>query len=403
MIKFTSILVLLTSFSIRLTFGQDPVSCNPSYLPSNWKLIGPVDDYTVSNMGRAISVWVSPNNPQYILLGTRASGLWKSTDGGANWSNLTGFQLPACGVQGIAVYDNGTPLANDDRIYLATQFLGTEINEYSVGIAFSNNNGISWQYDYSMDIDPSLVGHPFTRTGNIGSMHLFLKPGSSDLYVLNGPNIYVKNLTTSDWTFFKTLDDFTTGSQHYSSEIDFLPENPNFQVISSIGGSTSDVYYTPNAGLTWLPVPTPAAPVPPPGSTLVDFKCSAVCANATTMYIYYCFSFDAGTDITISYLYQYDVSNPFSISIANTHDISGLTSGYYADDNLYELRELLVCPDALDMCFIRRAQGELFKADLPNSSDPIVFYTASRYYGANTHADIRAMAYYQSDIEDYIF
>lgn len=147
------ILFIILCFNL---FSQDPITCNESFLDSDWQISGPIEDDSYSNMGRIVSIWVAPTNPNYILVGTRTSGLWKSIDGGENWSNLTAFQLPACGVLGIAVYDNNTIDYADDIIYLGTEFNGSEMNVYSVGIAYSNDNGINWQYDYSMDSDADL-------------------------------------------------------------------------------------------------------------------------------------------------------------------------------------------------------------------------------------------------------
>ena len=401
----TKIACLLICFFLTLenAFSQEDVECSESYLTSDWSLVGPFQDNLYSNIGRVISIWVSPDDPDYILIGTRASGVWKTINGGENWENLTGHQLPACGATGIAVYDNGTTTLSDDHIYITTVFLGTEINEYNVGVAFSEDNGTTWEYDYSMDSDPSLGTYPFTRTGNIGSPNVYLKPGTDNLYILNGSIVYIKDLSSGDWSIFKNIDDFSTGTNHYPIEVDFLQGYADFTVISVADGTTSDVYYTYNGGADWEPIPAPTVPTPPTGYTLSNFKFSTTITNPEAMYILYTFGFENGTsDLTISYLYRYTVPLGGTIAITETHDVSGLTSGYIGD-NVYESRELFVCPDATDICFIRRGQGELFKTDLPTNSDPITFYPASQYYGSKTHADIRDMEYYQSGSLSYVY
>ncbi len=119
-------------------FAQGSFICETSTLPSDWSLLGPLSDEEYSNIGRVISLWISPHDPDYILAGTRSSGIWKTVNGGENWSNLTAYQLPATGAASIAVHDNGTPaVSSDDIIYASTQFYGSDIAVYGVGLIFS--------------------------------------------------------------------------------------------------------------------------------------------------------------------------------------------------------------------------------------------------------------------------
>lgn len=73
----TKIACLLICFFLTLenAFSQEDVECSESYLTSDWSLVGPFQDNLYSNIGRVISIWVSPDDPDYILIGTRASGV----------------------------------------------------------------------------------------------------------------------------------------------------------------------------------------------------------------------------------------------------------------------------------------------------------------------------------------
>lgn len=150
----TGILLLLLMVQLAC-FSQDPVTCEPSDLVSNWNSVGPFYDDSYSNIGRVVSVWVSPDDPDYLLAGTRSSGIWRTSDGGEHWENLTNYQLPAVGIEAMAVHNNNTGTTSDDYIYASTRFNGNESSIYNIGIIYSEDGGSTWQYDYSMDSDPS--------------------------------------------------------------------------------------------------------------------------------------------------------------------------------------------------------------------------------------------------------
>lgn len=379
-------------------YSQDAIICAESSLTSSWTSIGPYEDNT-SNLGRVIAIWVSPDDPDYILIGTRSSGLWKTINGGVNWSNLTNFQLPACGVSSIAVFDNETLIKTDDQIYVTTVFYGTEINVYNIGLAFSEDNGATWQYDTSI---PNYIG--FIKSGNIGSPGVFIKPETDQLFVLNGTRIFVKDLSTGNWSLFKDINDFSIDDNHYVTEIDFLEGYPDWMIVSFSEGNTSDIYYTHNGGTNWNAIPAPAIPTIT-SYNFVGLNTSSCVVNSEMLYILYTYNFqeDGGSGVmTSSYLYRYTVPIGGTISITETHNVDGLTSGLFSTDNIYESRELLIPADKPDIGFIRRAQGELFKIDIPIIGS-ISAYDVTKYYGDNTHADIRDFTYFRSGSVNYIY
>ena len=65
----------------------------PSKYTGQWECIGPFQNTFNTNnyesIGRINGIWVSPNDTNHILAGADAGGLWKSTNGGANWQNIT--------------------------------------------------------------------------------------------------------------------------------------------------------------------------------------------------------------------------------------------------------------------------------------------------------------------------
>jgi hypothetical protein len=137
---------------------QSLQSTNRMLLPtSNWQAVGPFA-YTntgswSSGKGRVNVITIDPNHPNTIYMGTPASGIWKSTDSGINFTNISD-QLEQNGVSGIAIDPN-----NSNIIYIATGDPDGG-NTTSIGVYKSTDAGLNWQLtglngavaDYQKDI-----------------------------------------------------------------------------------------------------------------------------------------------------------------------------------------------------------------------------------------------------------
>jgi hypothetical protein len=109
---------------------------------SNWQPVGPFA-YTntgswSSGKGRVNVITIDPNNPNIIYMGTPASGIWKSTDSGINFTNISD-QLQQNGVSGIAIDPN-----NSNIIYIATGDSDAG-DTLSMGVYKSTDAGLNWQ------------------------------------------------------------------------------------------------------------------------------------------------------------------------------------------------------------------------------------------------------------------
>lgn len=110
---------------------------------ADWEYFGPKGLKT-QNYGIVVSVALDPNDPtrHTIYAGTGASGLWKTTDGGMTWHNITGRYLPS----GLGVNDILIDPSNSDIIYLALGMAGANRSfYYGYGILRTTNGGQTWQ------------------------------------------------------------------------------------------------------------------------------------------------------------------------------------------------------------------------------------------------------------------
>ena len=71
----------------------------------NWSLVGP--NNPDKGIGRVDRLAFHPTDPNTVYAGAAGGGLWRTTDAGANWTNLTA-DLPCLGISGIVIDPNNT-------------------------------------------------------------------------------------------------------------------------------------------------------------------------------------------------------------------------------------------------------------------------------------------------------
>jgi len=121
----------------------------------SWSFVGPAST-TLNNpsanflgLGRVDRIAFHPTNANIFYVGTPAGGLWKTTDGGNNWSALSNF-IPSLGISGIVV-DHSNP----NNIYVLTGDGDSDLPDYfvkdagylqlSVGVLVSHDAGETWE------------------------------------------------------------------------------------------------------------------------------------------------------------------------------------------------------------------------------------------------------------------
>ncbi len=202
---------------------------------SNWIPLGPFSHTNSgswsSGQGRVNVTLVDPNNPNTIYIGTPNGGLWKSTNHGTTWNNMTDF-LPTIGVSGIAV-----DYANSNIVYIST---GDEdaSDSYSSGIFKSLDGGVTW----------SPTGFPigdYSLTGEI-----YIHPTNSNI-------LWV----VSSQGFYKSINGGQTWSMKNAGickEMRLKPNNPDVIYLVENNYNTSQVYLkkSVNGGDTFTTIET---------------------------------------------------------------------------------------------------------------------------------------------------
>lgn len=120
---------------------------------------------------------VDPNNSNIFFCGTRSNGLWKSTDRGTTWSNVSGLSASTSG-QGInfIIFDkNKVSSGVTQRIYAGELVLGSSTTK---NLFVSEDAGETWSEIALPTLSKSLM--PYRAV---------LTPGGKYLYVTTGNNV----------------------------------------------------------------------------------------------------------------------------------------------------------------------------------------------------------------------
>ncbi len=207
-----------------------------------WRQIGPFRG------GRALTIEGVPGEPDTYFFGAVAGGVWKTTDGGTNWTPLFDKE-PISSIGAIAVAPS-----DHNVIYAGTGEAAIRGNTtYGTGVFKSIDSGKTWQN----------VGLKDTR--QIGA--LIVDPRNADVVLVAalghafGPNQERGIFRTADggktWRKVLSKDENTGGI-----DVVFDPHNPNIVFASlwqarrqpwffSSGGPGSGLYRSEDNGVTW--------------------------------------------------------------------------------------------------------------------------------------------------------
>lgn len=215
-----------------------------SFAALQWRNIGPFRG------GRAVAVAGVPQQPRLFYFGSVGGGVWKTTDGGENWTNITDGQLKTSSVGAIAV-----ALSDPNVIFVG-------MGEHAVrGVMTSHGDGVYKSTD---------AGRTWTHVGLDRTRHISkirIHPTDPDtVYVAAqgaayGPTkdrgVYRSTDGGKSWTQLLFIND-TTGP----SDLAMDPSNPRILYAAMwdhlrqpwevrSGGPGSGIHKSTDGGATW--------------------------------------------------------------------------------------------------------------------------------------------------------
>jgi len=208
------------------------LSDSPTRL-ANWLSINPTGMFyqrTNANYisGRTNSIAFHPTNPNLFYIAAAQGGVWKTTNGGINWTALTdGLPTLACG-------DIVVVQSNPDILYLGTGELNySSDSQYGNGIYKSTNAGAAW-----IQVAPaSLVGNRCSQ--------IAIDPSNANIVYMAGNNgVFKSSDAGATWN--------NTNSGTNVNCLIIYPSSPQIIFITTGGTNAGLIKKSTDGGNTWV-------------------------------------------------------------------------------------------------------------------------------------------------------
>lgn len=184
--------------------------------------------------GRVNCIAFMPGNANTFLIGTACGGVWKTINGGLNWTVLNTDNLPSLSIASIAIDPidtNNIYIATGDNFAGIPNFFKTLQGHFSAGIFKSIDGGLTW----------NPTGMSFQQTDLLYPQQLIIDPAvPSTLLLVSSTGIW-RNTTSATglWTNVKA-------GSFYSIEFNPLDRN----IVYATNGQ--GLWRSDNNGVNWI-------------------------------------------------------------------------------------------------------------------------------------------------------
>lgn len=225
---------------------------------------------------------VGMTHPRSTSLDSTRSGIYKSTDGGRTWTNVSWdkiVDLTSGTVSAVGLYFSDLLIRPDNPNVVFTAVgdpRGSDLN----GLWKSSDGGNSWARVLSF---PAGKSEP-----RVGVIHLAIARSNPDIMAAVVTDV-AANPDGAPYRVLRTLNGGTTWNlltlpssptppiNHRHAAIAIHPFNPNIMYLGGDGGSNSQnsLLFTANGGGTWIDVSAAGINPPHPGHNALTFDANA--------------------------------------------------------------------------------------------------------------------------------
>lgn len=215
----------------------------------SWQLVGPTNSVPSASslskgVGRVDRIAFHPTDPDIIYAGTPSAGLWKSTNGGTNWTSVNSFML------NLSVFGLVVSWADPNDLYVLTGdgdsnlgdngfVQGFDYIRPSIGVLKSTDGGATWNRTGSFNIAGFFVG--FKLIQSPANANLLIAATSNGLFrITNGGASWQLVSPNTDryydveWKPGSSLRVYAASHENFyistNAGGDFVNQNDNFDI-----------------------------------------------------------------------------------------------------------------------------------------------------------------------------
>lgn len=336
---------------------------NYSSTSGNWVELGPFDvpnngTSQPTGLGRLCAIAFDPGNSSTIYVGAASGGIWKSTNSGSSWTNITN-NLPTLGVSAIVVHPS-----NSNIIYLGTGDRdGGDAPGY--GVYRSTDGGATWS---AWNNGSTLAGRTVYE--------ILMHPGNSSIMI-----------ASSNGRIHRTADGGTTWTEEYNGaenfkDLAFKPGDPTYVYA----GSNSNFFRSTDNGQSWTEI-TSGVP-----TTASRFALAVSPDEPTYVYI---FAGGVPSTGTFTGLYRSTNSGTSFSQQSNTPNICGYSSTG-SDGSSQASYDLALLADPTNADVIYAGAINIWKSTNGGVSWTIVAHWTGSGGADDVHADQHALEWHPS-------
>ncbi|MGI8770459.1 MAG: WD40/YVTN/BNR-like repeat-containing protein, partial [Acidobacteriaceae bacterium] len=226
-----------------------------------WTPIGPspISEGGTLDNGLVTAIAINPFNSNVIYIGTAAGGVWRSRDGGTNWTPLFDRQL-ALGIGepgGVAIDPNNTDIiyaGTSQRVMLGTGNTGIfGLPDSSQGLFQSTDGGNSWIQLGSL-FPAGNTGNAINFVGQEINVVIVDPANSNTLYLASSSGVFRSTDRGQNWTAG------ANGSGDARSLV-LDPSSPAGSRILYAGIAFRGAFQSTDGGQNWTQILSGATPV----------------------------------------------------------------------------------------------------------------------------------------------
>ncbi|MFM7150446.1 MAG: S8 family serine peptidase, partial [Gemmataceae bacterium] len=239
-------------------YGLDPAGAPPTSIPLNgtfWTMVGPapITDAQVPGSGvasgRLTGIAAHPTNANIIYVASAGGGVWRTVNGGRNWSPLTDNQASLF-MGSIAI-----SRSNPSVLYAGTgEATNSATSFYGRGILKSTNGGTSWSLLTNSGAFDRKTVSSIAVAGNNPNIVFATVSGNGANGTAGGGGLFKSTNGGATWTNVSSGIPNVNGAETFTSVV-VNPTNSNIVYLAIgtdfNGDAANGVYVSTDGGTNW--------------------------------------------------------------------------------------------------------------------------------------------------------